>query len=209
MQFKNIREKGHKADNKFAETLCVGSKFDKEPFLRLFRKTIPKLSLLSNIPTYRLLFYVFHEVSLSPPGCDYICIEYDKVYDWLHSNTASKKDLKFKKSSFYRALSELKDCQVIAPIHNKQGEVFYYINPTVLFDGSRIKYADEIIKLSRTKHLQEIIKENKLKSRKVHELKHIRREIDHEIAEEESQANFYACIVADEEMKRRQQENKK
>lgn len=95
---------------------------DKKAFVKLFANGVADVFSLSK-PGQKVCAYLLQQLR---PGQDEV---------WLHHSEAG-----LPRTTFWRGIRELQEKQLLAP--SKQN--FYWVNPSVLFNGDRIKFVKEL-----------------------------------------------------------------
>lgn len=104
---------------------------DKQSFLKLYTPHLKAFFELSQT-AYRLLQFVFHTTQETAINKDKIYISSQQAQDFFADNNSS-----ISSASYYRAMKELVEKLFLAETTEAN---FYFINPTLFFNGDRIEF---------------------------------------------------------------------
>lgn len=115
---------------------------DEEEFIKIYTKQMKGLFELTP-STYRLMQVIFAQVQ-KMPGRDTIYLNLRIAQEYF-TMTGQKS---VSKPTFHRSIKELCEKKIIASSLDRN---LYFINPTIIFNGDRVRFVKEVRK-KRSKH---------------------------------------------------------
>ena len=122
-------------EEKFQSTIAQVKEVDEAQFVKIFTSNIAVMLDLNKAGA-KVFFVLLHELQQATVGTDTVFISWQRIEKKLQQ----MKTVDFSYQTFLRGLKELLEKKVLA---NSDEDGWYFINPSLLFNGDRVTFVTQ------------------------------------------------------------------